>query len=61
MSAKTAKYWHDRGFKIRAGERAPCRNSFGTPVFFRDQVEPWNFQPRPKRIIEVNGRFYREI
>lgn len=61
----TANQWARRGYRIRTGARSFHRGAGGVALFSDSQVTPWDYAPphfnQPRNVIEVNGRYYREI
>lgn len=65
MQVMSAQQWARRGYRIRTGARSSIRGAGGVALFTQSQVTPWDYDPRPRyqnpNIIQVGGRFYREI
>lgn len=60
MQLMSLKDWNLRGQRVKDNARSFARGPFGVALFSQDQVVPFD-RPLKRNIIEVNGRFYREI
>lgn len=69
MKVMSSQDWARRGYRIRTGARSYTRGAGGVAMFTRNQVTPWDYVPahfnappaHKPNIIQVNGRYYREI
>ena len=61
MQLMTLQQWNQRGMRVRTGAVSNFRGAGGVPLFTRSQVTPFDRVRQVGGVIEVNGRYYREI
>lgn len=57
----TAKQWSARGYRIRTGATSYYRGAGNAALFDRCQVTQWDYTPRPREFVVVDGYTYRRV
>ena len=61
MRLMTMQQWNQRGMRVMDGARSNFRGAGGVCLFTQNQVVPFDRPKQVSNIVQINGRYYREI